>query len=623
MRRILFLLAFLLLAPAAHAAFPADALPSDRGSGRGGASAPGDFMLWWDMPVRWYTGLAMSHRVSYYEVDNRKLTWSISNAPSGMTIDGTGTISWASPTAGTHSNIVVTVTRPTCNSTDFPSCSTTASQTFTLVVGTTDHKFVDDTGTNNGSCGTLASPCATLSYTITNRLPGGTDGVTIWVRSGSYTDSWAQGSAGEFANNYGTSDYMWVRNYPGESPAIDASAASGLPTSDSSAFVVIEGLRIHGATAADRGNFVLRGTHIILKDSISDSASFSGADNCTGIVAIGNDDIVINRVVSHSNENATGTQTNISNILVYVGEDTNVGDTFVMNSKTYNSNSGIKIKHCEDATSRLIVHNWEQTAPNVDYDSWIGNCGKSSIRHSVIYDDDGYGMWFAITDPNAPFTEGGMFLDHNTIVSSRANSYAAVRVENDGPYASVGTMTMRRNIVYQSGGACTGQNPDTASSNHLLAMWYYGTQSTVDDYPFEADRNIYWNTGGASASCFHLGNTGSPAAVDFAGWQALDSGASIIRDPNSLFEDPELDNVATGDLDCGLTDNCATDCGSGEYCGALRPGQTYGTFGASNTTLISFDHSGNSTGAPPPSSGSSSDSTFAALYKYLCGRKDK
>lgn len=610
-------LALLFLLPSyAFAAFPADALPSNRGAERGGAGAPGDLMLWWDVPVRWYTGLALSHRLTYYEFDNRQITWSLSNAPSGMTIDGTGTLAWASPSAGTHAAIVVTATRATCDSSAFTGCSLTASQTFTLVVGTSDHKFVDDTGTDNGSCGTLAAPCAKLSYLIANRLPGGTDGVTIWVRSGAYTDSWAQGATGEFGNTYTAADYMWVRNYPGEAPAINASAASGLPLAAAAQYGVIEGLRIHGATAADRGNFVLRGSHIILKDSISDSASFSGNDNCAGVSVGGSEDTVVNRVVAHGNENGTGNQGNVQNIIVYAGEDANEGAQFILNSKTYNSNYGIKIKHCEDANSPVVIHNWEQTAPNADYSSFYGHCTNASVRYSVIYDDDGFGMNPGITDDGGQ-TAGKMLFEHITDISSRSNSYSNFRIQEN--YGTTGPMTFRRNVFYQSGGACTGSNPDVAGSNHLFVGWYNTAQSTVDDYPFVADRNIYWNTGGASTSCFHLGNTGAPAAVNFAGWQAF-TGASITRDPNSLFEDPELDNVGTGDLDCGATDNCATDCGSGEYCGALRPGQTYGTFGASNTTLISFDHSGNSAGAAPAAAPAG---ITATLLNYLCRRHRK
>ena len=106
-------LPLLLLPTCAFAAFPADALPTDRGAARGGAGKPGDLMLWWDMPIRWYTGVAMSIRPTYYEFDNRQLTWSMSGAPAGMSIDGTGTISWASPTAGTYGPITVTLTRST------------------------------------------------------------------------------------------------------------------------------------------------------------------------------------------------------------------------------------------------------------------------------------------------------------------------------------------------------------------------------------------------------------------------------------------------------------------------------------------------------------------------------
>lgn len=609
-RKVLAALALCLLLPGyALAAFPADALPTDRGAERGGASAPGDFMLWWDVPRRWYTGIPLSTRISFYEVDNRQITYTLENAPSGMTIDETGLLEWASPTAGTHADIVLTLTRSTCDSSAFASCSLTASQTFTLVVGTSDFKFADDTGTDDGDCGTLADPCGTLSYLIANRLPGGTDGVTVFMRAGTYTDSWAQGSAGILANNYTAADHFVIRNYPGETVTINAAAASGIPLSTSSQYVVIEGVNVTASTAADRGNYVLRGSHIILKDAVSSSATFSGNDNCTGVQVAGADDLVVNRVVSHSNDTALGNLGNVSNFLTY---NDSAGDRFVLNSKAYNSNYNFKIKHTNADSSRTILHNFESTAPGTDYSGFVGFGKNSSVRYSVFYNDDGVGMNPGLSDPSS-YTVQGMLFEHNTVIAG-SSSASAFRIQED--YGTTGTITMYRNIFYQGNGACVGANPDPPSDRRILFVgWYYTTRTTADDYPFVSDYNIWHNTNG-DADCFHIGNTGAAAPLTFAQWQAITGGT---RDPNSVVVSPELDDIAAGDLDCGVSDNCATDCGSGEFCGALRPGQTYGTFGQSNTTLISFDHSDNSVEEPEPPA-AEEDSAIASLINLICRR---
>jgi hypothetical protein len=605
-RRVLAALLFLALLPTyAFAAFPADALPSDRGAARGGAGKPGDLMLWWDMPIRWYTGVAMSIRPTYYEFDNRQLTWSISNAPAGMSIDGTGTISWASPTAGTYAGIVVTVTRASCDSTAFTGCSLTASQTFTLTVGTSDFVFVAPAGTDNVGCGAIGSPCATLSYAITNKISG-SDGKTIYLRSGTITDSFSMASVGSFDTNAFTqADYMEIANYPGETVTINSAAASGIATSNNAVWVVVRGFKVSGSTTGP--NLIARGTHVIFKDMQSTGATYDANNNLHGVELSGGDDSVLNRIVSWSNKGAVGNQNNVANFEFY--NDVASSDHFALNLKAYDSNWNYKLKHTNADNSRLILHNFEGHTSAADQGGFVGYGKNSSVRYGVLYNDAGFGMDLGLTDPSS-YVVQQMLVEHMDVISSSTTS-SSIRI--DESYGTTGPLTLYRNIVYQGNGACVAGNPDPANRKILQTLWYYTAAATSRAYAHVSDYNIWHNTSG-DTDCFHIGNTGAADPKTFAQYQAL-TGAGITRDPNSITTTPGFNSVGTGDLTIDSGDAAATSCGSGQYCGAFRPGQSYGTVGVSNTTLLNFDHSGNSSGAAPSTT---TASPIAALIHYFC-----
>jgi hypothetical protein len=80
-------------------------------------------------------------------------TWSLSNAPGGMSIDAsTGVITWTNPTT-TASNIQVTCTDALDN---------TDSETYSITVGTSGWLFLDAVSGSDAAAGTLAAPWQTL-----------------------------------------------------------------------------------------------------------------------------------------------------------------------------------------------------------------------------------------------------------------------------------------------------------------------------------------------------------------------------------------------------------------------------------------------------------------------------
>jgi hypothetical protein len=287
--------------------------------------------------------------------------------------------------------------------------------------------------------------------------------------------------------------------------------------------------------------------------------------------------------VAYSNI-GTGNQNNFSNFLIY---NDSVGDRWLLNTKSWNSTYGIKIKHTNADNSRSIIHNAETFDPSGTVAStggFIGYGKHSSFRYAVVYNDDGLGVSPALTDPSA-YTVQGMLFEHLTIVSA-ATASSNFRIQEN--YGTTGPLTIKTSIFYQAGGACQAINPDNASTRALITGWYYvNPSSTPKAYPFYADRNLYYNSAGNS-NCFFVGNDGFPNPTNFAGWQAL-TGAGITRDPNSITSDPAFTSVGTGNLNITTSSPAATNCGSGNYCGAFRPGQTYGTVGVSNNTLLAWD----------------------------------
>jgi len=133
-------------------------------------------------------------------------TYTLSNEPSGMSIDeDTGEITWSSPSSSA-SNITVRVTD---QDGDY------VEGTWSIDVTTTGFKFVDDTSSDNTGDGSIGNPWRTLTYAITEALPGD----ILYFREGEYdVDATAQD------NWIGRADVgsprIWL-GYPNETATLD------------------------------------------------------------------------------------------------------------------------------------------------------------------------------------------------------------------------------------------------------------------------------------------------------------------------------------------------------------------------------------------------------------------
>jgi hypothetical protein len=145
-------------------------------------------------------------------------TYSLSNAPAGMTVNGFGVISWPNPSGNANPTLTVRDAE-----------GTQVSATWTINVTTAGFKFIDGVNgrnaANNGcssACGdgTVGNPWRTMSDAYRNTA---TTDITYW-RRGTYQqlDLTPSGTGGWERIDWGTSGRTRIfLAYPGETPVID------------------------------------------------------------------------------------------------------------------------------------------------------------------------------------------------------------------------------------------------------------------------------------------------------------------------------------------------------------------------------------------------------------------
>lgn len=204
-----------------------------KGAGNGSPAMPSSHPNY-----RAYTGLEYKRRVAV-RGGSWPYTYELSGQPSGMAIDASGYITWSNPTAGTHSDIVLTVS---------DAAEDEVQATFSVVVGTSGFHFLDGSfeGTSTGS---ITQPWKTLNDAVVGMQ--GSPTAILYIRAGTYTfttysfdgtyasrdgpgDDGDEGSAtdgGSLYVNIGatTAGENWIA-YPGESPVIDLGGTMMLRT---------------------------------------------------------------------------------------------------------------------------------------------------------------------------------------------------------------------------------------------------------------------------------------------------------------------------------------------------------------------------------------------------------
>lgn len=499
---------------------------------------PQDFLLFWPQPTRAYPGIPLDFRFVVYEINNETLSWSLSGAPSGMTINSEGRVQWT-PTSGQSGqtfNVTATASRPSGGS---------VQRAFSISVNTSDFVFVSTSG-NDSNAGTLSAPYRTILKALQSIQSG--NGKTIYVRGGTYTEvyNWEVGGVVSPLTNktFTQTDPLVIRSYPGETAVLQSSNYGGHGFMFySTAYVLLSNFTIDKTS---RG-VIIQSDNVVVSDVIVHGTRGSYTNNVTGF-QVATDNAVIDHCTGYDNRDINADSWNSSNFLIY-NDGSNVSTLYLMNSKSWDSIVGFKIKHA--GPRKVIMHGLESF--NDVYSFGVGS-EYSSLRYSISYNAT-YGAYMGIADPNS-YTDDGVLIANNTFVNDHDT---AVFIQ--GGYSLSSASQIQRNIIFNSVDA-----PGSGASQKLLAFWIW--DSGVDARPLTSNNNVLYAT--TPTGTIRWGATNK----SFSQWQT--SG----KDSNSVFANPAFSNVSSGDL--SIASNSPANL-SGGYAGAFVPGRTYPRVGVQST----------------------------------------
>lgn len=521
-----------------------------------------ELKLFWPAPVRAHPNVPLDFRFSYYEKDNRVLTWSISNHPTWMSLDQFGRVTGTPTTPATHSGITVTVTREGGGS---------VQTTFDCVVGTSDFIFVSPSGNNTTGTGSITQPYLTIAYALSQISTG--NGKTVYLRAGTYQEWWSNSSP--FASkSFPANDYVEVRGYPGETAILDCmSSGHGLWAFQTS-HVVFSNFQCTRANYPDRAGLLMSECdNCVIKDCIVYECKWNYSTNPAGIYLAGRN-CLVDRCVAYNCGDDTAPNGNSSNFIIYTEGDTTSDYLWLLNSKSWgNSRYGYKIKHA--GPKHLVLHNLESfdkygAAPTSNY---------SSMRYCVFYNS---GVRMQETEPSR---SGGPILVEHCTFANCGGSGERCALDIYDPYLVNNLGEFYYNIFFDNRSAAgTGEFDYRLIQHHI-----YTVTSTVLSRPITTDWNLYYSP--STSNIIRLGNTGGSKDRSWANWQSLG------RDTNGRFALPGFVNYGAGDLNVAESSNA--DFGGGQFAGAFAPGKTYGNVGQANTTLLVWDGTGASGGEPP------------------------
>ena len=217
-------------------------------------------------------------------------TFSLSNAPSGMTINATtGEISWPNPTGGPVT--------PSVTVTDYE--NTTITEAWTITVTTSGFEFYATDGNDSTGDGTISSPYQTLGHARSN-----TANSILYFRAGTYSMSnfttlglTADYGGGNLKCGWGPGRGSSVQMlaYPGESVTFDHAYSSGvymgvmLELEPAALSSTSQPIYLDGITFTNVSNSLLRPTangsyHHIRRCTFSDVWEPTGGANPAGIM---------------------------------------------------------------------------------------------------------------------------------------------------------------------------------------------------------------------------------------------------------------------------------------------------------------------------------------------------
>jgi hypothetical protein len=251
---------------------------------------------------------------------------------------------------------------------------------------------------------------------------------------------------------------------------------------------------------------------------------------------------------------------------------------WILYNKSYTCTMGMKIKHA--GLDRIVMQGNE-----------MHSCGRSGLqggsyrlafRYNVIF-----GGTVSLITPNADNSTGvesygGALYEQNTFVETTG---APTYINNiqDGCQQMHGIF--RNNIFAQL---------DSSANRIIQRLWEGNTPATSVGFQIEIDYNLYFSAHSLTDTCFTVGTWSGIAAgnKNFTTWKTINAGVGLL-DINSQMADPLFASGLAGNLNITSASPAAT-MGSGTvpFVGAFVPDKTYGTVGASNSTLLNMNQNG-------------------------------
>ncbi|MEB2324402.1 MAG: hypothetical protein OZ921_17950, partial [Sorangiineae bacterium] len=366
-----------------------------------GAASP---KVFWPKPVRAYPNLPFTYTMVAYDEDGHDLCYALEQAPTGMTIDGAGTIHWAPSDAdlGAHAFAVEMRTR----------AGGSARVQVNLEVKTSGFVFVAPNGAP-GAQGTYDDPFPTIERGLQALKPNLAK--TLIIRGGTYAVDWRWEVSGVSSPTRGAhftaNDPGEVLGYPGERVLIDCQQGShGLWLYDAE-YVIARDLEVQGASASERGGAIATGEHLVFQRLYVHDSDWSQANNCTGFLFHGVENVA-HRCQARDNydrDKSDGPLWNNSNYLTYA-DDGPDSSAYAIESESSGSVVGFKVKHA--GPGAVTFHRVR------DEGSTYGFGGMDDglrIRYSTFIDND-KGIMLGMTDPGPHTDAGDQRIEHNTVI---------------------------------------------------------------------------------------------------------------------------------------------------------------------------------------------------------------
>jgi hypothetical protein len=286
--------------------------------------------------------------------------------------------------------------------------------------------------------GSLDFPWKTVQKAANMMLAGD----ITYVRAGTYNESQI-----EFANSGASNNVITIRNYPGETPVIDAGGTSGSYNTvfwiDGRHYITLDGLRMTGGAPANVYlSYNSPSTYIVIQNCELDHVV---TDDNGAEIYINPDSDFITIQNNKLHDRIAGQYPNVgSGIIMF-----HANNITIKNNEIYNVPNGIYSKHGANELGVAYVEN--NYIHDVFHAGIEWNKSYAVIRNNLII-SAGYGIYQSDGSANCPNQQSLQNqLAHNTIIG--ANGYV-IGLDCDGTYVS--NNTLQDNVVKFTNGELRG-----------------------------------------------------------------------------------------------------------------------------------------------------------------------